>query len=148
MSAPKRRRAETPARVTIGQLAKLTGVRPDTVRFYERMSLLPPARRAASGYRYYGAEDVERLRFIRRAKELGFALEEITELLTLGAAAPDATTVRQIASRRIARLDAKIRQLVLVRDTLALYVDNCSMTGPAPGCPIVEALLADEDAGR
>jgi len=80
-------------RLGIGQLAKQAGVAIDTVRYYERSGLLAPAARLASGYRRYGSAELKRLRFIRRAKTLGFTLEEIRELLTLGEGAdPDASS--------------------------------------------------------
>jgi MerR family copper efflux transcriptional regulator len=74
---------DTQTRITIGAVARRAGVGIDTIRYYEREGLLPKPRRRASGYRDYGSEVVERLRFIRRAKDLGFTLEEIRELLAL-----------------------------------------------------------------
>jgi MerR family mercuric resistance operon transcriptional regulator/MerR family gold-responsive transcriptional activator of gol and ges genes len=71
------------SQLTIGQLAKSAGVHIQTVRYYERLHLLGPAARASSGYRLYGPEEVRRLRFIKNAKELGFTLREIAELLNL-----------------------------------------------------------------
>ncbi len=74
--------------MTIGKLAKQASVGIDTVRFYEREGLLPEAQRTDSGYRLYSPDDVDRLRFIRRAKNLGFSLDEITELLELNVPGP------------------------------------------------------------
>src|SRR5574337_579822 len=74
---------QTSPHITIGAVARRAGVGIDTIRYYERENLLPPPRRRASGYRDYGPDVVERLRFIRRAKALGFTLEEIRELLAL-----------------------------------------------------------------
>lgn len=88
--------------LTIGKVAKQAGVGIDTVRFYEREGLLPEARRAESGYRLYSLDDVDRLRFIRRAKTLGFSLEEIAELLRLNAAKGSRSDVKRLAQRRLA----------------------------------------------
>jgi len=128
--------------LTIGRLAKRAGVGIDTVRFYERARLLPKPGRTASGYRTYGADDVARLRFIRRAKALGFSLEEISELLTLSAARGGRASVKALAERRLRDLDAKIRELTVMRDTLKHYTHRCSGSGPLAGCPIIEAVLA------
>ena len=86
----------------IGQLARQAGVAIDTVRYYERQGLLPPPQRRASGYRDYDARDSARLRFIRRAKDLGFSLQEIHELLHLSDNRDaDRAEVRMLAQRRL-----------------------------------------------
>ena len=130
--------------LTIGRLARQAGVGIDTVRFYERARLLPKPVRTASGYRTYGAADVERLRFIRRAKALGFSLDDIAELLALGAAKGSRAAVKALAGKRLRDLEAKIAELTVMRDTLAHYAHRCSGSGPLAGCPIVEAVLAHE----
>lgn len=127
--------------MNIGKLAKLAGVGVDTVRFYERGGLLPKPRRGASGYRTYDVEDVDRLRFIRRAKALGFSLEEIAELLMLSSVGGDRAAVKAIASRRVADLDQKIEELTRIRDTLARHARRCSAHGPVKGCPIIDVLV-------
>ena len=129
-------------RLNIGALARQAGVGVDTVRFYERAGLMPQAQRTASGYRTYAAADVERLRFIRRAKALGFALDEISELLRLSHGRGGRESVKALAQRRLSGLDAKIRELTVFRDTLAHYVRACSGHGPVEGCPIIEAALS------
>ena len=126
---------------SIGRLAEAAGVGVDTVRFYERAGLLPQAARTASGYRSYRPADVERLRFIRRAKALGFALEEIAELLRLSEGKGGRAGVKALAERRLADLERKIRELTVFRDTLAHYVHQCSGHGAVAGCPIIEAVL-------
>src|SRR5690349_19187830 len=103
----------------IGKLARAAGVGVDTVRFYERAGLLPEAPRTASGYRTYAAADVGRLRFIRRAKALGFSLEEIAELLRLAQGKGGRAAVKALAERRVLDLDRRIRELTTFRDTLA-----------------------------
>lgn len=128
-------------RLTIGRLAKAAQVGIDTVRFYERAGLMPPAQRTASGYRTYAAADVARLRFIRRAKALGFALDEIAELLRLAEGKGARAAVKALAERRVASLEQKIRELTAMRDTLAHYAHECSGHGAVEGCPIIEAVL-------
>jgi DNA-binding transcriptional MerR regulator len=129
-------------RLTIGVLARQAGVGIDTVRFYERAGLMPQARRTASGYRTYAAADVARLRFIRRAKALGFSLEEIAQLLRLAAGKGGRAGVKALAERRIADLQRRIGQLTVMRDALAHYAHECSGHGPVEGCPIIEAVLS------
>ena len=129
-------------RLSIGALARAAGVGVDTVRFYERAGLMPQAARTASGYRSYAAGDADRLRFIRRAKALGFSLDEIAELLRLQAGAGGRAGVKALAERRLCDLEAKVRELTALRDTLAHYAGQCSGHGPAAGCPIIEAVLA------
>jgi Hg(II)-responsive transcriptional regulator len=132
--------------LTIGKLAQQSGVGIDTVRFYEREGLLPKASRTQGGYRMYTPSDVDRLRFIRRAKALGFSLEEIAELLRLNVARGSRASVKKLAERRLADLDRKLAELKAIRDALATLVRRCSGTGPVKGCPIIEDVLAQEAA--
>ena len=132
--------------LTIGKLAKQSGVAIDTVRFYEREGLLPKAARTPSGYRVYSPSDVERLRFIRRAKALGFSLEEISELLRLNAAKGARASVKKLAERRLTDLDRKLAELTAIRDALGTLVKRCSGAGPLAGCPIIENVLAHEES--
>lgn len=129
--------------LTIGRLAKRAGVGIDTVRFYERAGLLPAPVRTAAGYRTYTRGDVDRMRFIRQAKALGFTLDEIGELLALSAGRGSRADVKAIAQTRLRDLETKIKQLTVVRDTLAHYASGCSGQGPVAGCPIIEAVLAN-----
>lgn len=132
--------------MTIGQVARAAEVGVETVRFYEREGLIPEPPRRASGYRQYPADTVRRLRFIRRAKELGFTLKEIGELLELRV--DPATTcgdVRARATAKIADIDEKIRMLERMRWTLARLVEACAGAGPPTECPILEALGDEED---
>mgnify|MGYP000867950360 CR=1 FL=1 len=130
--------------LTIGKAAKAAGVGIDTVRFYEREGLLPEAQRTMSGYRLYSADDVDRLRFIRRAKTLGFSLEEIAELLQLNAAKGSRASVKRLAERRLTDLDQKLRELTAIRDALSSLVQRCSGQGSLKGCPIIEGVLAQD----
>lgn len=130
--------------LTIGKAAKQAGVGIDTVRFYEREGLLPEAQRTESGYRLYSADDVDRLRFIRRAKTLGFSLEEIAELMNLNAAKGSRASVKRLAQHRLDDLNQKLRELTAIRDALAVLVKRCSGQGSVKGCPIIEGVLAQD----
>jgi len=127
--------------LTIGKLANAADVGIDTVRFYERAGLLNKPRRTASGYRLYAASDVARLRFIRRAKALGFSLEEIAELLRLNDGGGRRGAVRALAGRRLAEIEQKLAELSRMRDTLRHLISQCSGEGPLAGCPIIDAVL-------
>jgi Hg(II)-responsive transcriptional regulator len=127
--------------LTIGEVARRASVGVETVRFYEREGLLEEPARRQSGYRQYGEGAVARLRFIRRAKALGFTLKEIRELLALrldpGATRAD---VRRRAEGKVADIEAKIRDLTAMRQALLRLTAACDGQGPAAGCPILEAL--------
>ena len=127
--------------LTIGKVADAAGVGIDTVRFYERAGLLNKPRRTASGYRLYAAADVGRLRFIRRAKTLGFSLDDIAELLRLNDGGGRRGAVRALASRRLAEIEQKLTELSRMRDTLRHVVFQCRGDGPLAGCPIIDAVL-------
>lgn len=130
--------------MNIGQLARRAGVPIDTVRYYERQQLLPTARRSAAGYRIFDEDAVQRLRFIRRAKALGFRLEEVGELLTLSAErGRDMAGVHQTAAARLADIDLRMRELQRMRDALAQLVDACPGHGAMGSCPIMAALQED-----
>ncbi|MGJ4730169.1 heavy metal-responsive transcriptional regulator [Luteimonas sp. SDU101] len=128
----------------IGQLAQRAGVAIDTVRYYERSGLLAPAARLASGYRRYGSAELKRLRFIRRAKALGFSLEDIRDLLSLGERS-DVASIRAVAARKQAEVEARIVELQRIHAGLATLVAACPGHGRAESCPILNA-LAGEDA--
>jgi Cu(I)-responsive transcriptional regulator len=127
--------------LTIGHVARRAGVGIETVRFYERRGLLDEPERRESGYRQYTEEAIARLRFIRRAKELGFSLKEIMELLTLRVD-PAATRadVRRRAEAKVADIETKIRDLKRMRQALLKLTASCRGDGPVSGCPILEAL--------
>jgi MerR family transcriptional regulator, copper efflux regulator len=127
-------------RFTIGALARSAEVNVDTVRFYERQGLLRPAPRSAGGYRVYGEADAQRLRFIRRAKALGFSLEDIAELLRLTEDGHDRAAVKAVAERRVVDLQRRIAELEKMRSVLAHHAGHCSGHGNLKGCPIIEAL--------
>jgi MerR family transcriptional regulator, copper efflux regulator len=130
--------------MSIGKLAKLAGVRIDTVRYYERNGLLAPSTRLASGYRRYGELELARLRFIRKAQKLGFSLKEIDSLLSLSARR-NVAQVKRAAEAKLADVEAKIADLQRVREGLNLLVEACPGHGRASECPILRA-LSHEDA--
>lgn len=130
----------------IGELSRRADVGIDTVRYYEKEGLLPKAVRLASGYRNYGAGDLRRLRFIRRAKGLGFTLPEIRELLELSSRRDDdMAAMKAAAVEKIADVEARIAELERVRAGLSALVDSCPGHGALGQCPILNA-LAGEDA--
>ncbi len=127
--------------MTIGQVARLAGIGIETVRYYERQGLIPEPPRTRSGYRQYPEEVVSRLRFIRRAQDLGFALKEINELLNLRLdVAANRAEVRARAEAKIRDIEETIHELQNMWDALTRLTRACSAGGPAPGCPILEAL--------
>jgi Zn(II)-responsive transcriptional regulator len=130
--------------LSIGKLAKRSGVPIDTVRYYERNGLLAPRTRLASGYRRYGEDELARLRFIRKAQALGFTLKEIHSLLSLSALR-DVAQVKSAAQAKLANVETRIADLQRIRDGLALLVNACPGHGRATDCPILRA-LSDEDA--
>lgn len=128
----------------IGELAHRAEVGIDTVRYYERQGLLPPPARLASGYRRYDQSDVGRLRFVRRAKALGFTLVEIRELLALsGRRENDMGGLKAAASAKLADVEAKLVELTRIRDGLKTLVASCPGHGALKQCPILNALAED-----
>lgn len=128
----------------IGEIAKAAGVGIDTVRFYEREGLLPKPARRPSGYREYAPDAVLDLRFIKRAKELGFSLKEISELLSIGRE-PTATAadVKKLAEEKLADLENKIRSLQRMKRALQKVVKECPGRGPTGDCSILRSLTED-----
>lgn len=130
--------------LTRGELARLCGVGPETIRFYERRGLLPEAPRTNAGYRRFGEDAVNRLLFIRRAKNLGFSLPEIDELLTLhDNPGGERARVKQIAESKLDEIETKIGDLERMRSVLSELARRCSGRGVVRGCPIIEALGDD-----
>ena len=134
--------------LAIGALSRLTGVNIETIRYYERIKMLPAPPRTASGRRVYGSEDARMLRFIRRARELGFSLDEIRALLRLRTPShASCDEVRKIATHHLEDIRAKIDDLTklerLLNQTVALCRGN-----KAPDCPVLEILDAGSTADR
>lgn len=122
--------------LTIGKLAQAGGVGVETVRFYQRRQLLGTPSREG-GVRRYGTEDLRRLRFIRKAQQAGFTLEEIRELITLDAG-HDHARARQMAQQRMERLDEQIAELQQARQSLQKLARECD-SGKSEVCPILAA---------
>ncbi|HJR14994.1 MAG TPA: heavy metal-responsive transcriptional regulator [Rhodanobacteraceae bacterium] len=131
--------------VTIGVVARQASVGIDTIRYYEREGLLPKPQRRASGYRDYDSGIVERLRFIRRAKDLGFTLEEIRELLALSTDRERGVkSVKQRAQARLGEVEHRIRELQRMKRGLKQLIDACPGHGALEHCPILRALVGEE----
>jgi MerR family copper efflux transcriptional regulator len=131
--------------LTIGEVAEQGGVHIETLRYYERRRLLEKPPRSASNYRQYPEAAVRRVRFIKRAQELGFSLNDIKELLSLQAA-PEAgcAEIRAHAEAKMKDIDAKIGALTAMKYVLSTLVAECSGDGPLSDCPILESLETQE----
>jgi Hg(II)-responsive transcriptional regulator len=124
----------------ITETAREAGVNTQTLRYYERRGLLPKPPRRGSGYREYSDDAVRVVRFIKRAQELGFSLDEIEELIGLrGVRRGDRHRVRALAERKLADVDQKIAHLQSMRGALDRLVHSCRRGGAAE-CPIIDAL--------
>ncbi len=124
-----------------GKLAQRSGVNAETIRYYEKVSLLLAPRRSAGGHREYGESDFQRLRFIRRCREMGFSLEEIRGLLSLvDREQVSCELVKHMADDHLLDIRAKIADLKKMEHTLRALSASCS-GGDVPECPIIEALL-------
>lgn len=129
--------------MTIGQVAAITGITAETIRFYEREGVVPaPARRGAGRYRRYARADAERLRFIRRARDLGFSLQEVRELLTLATEDPERSCrdVNALAKVHLKDVDAKLSQLAALRAELARLIRACNRDRAIANCALLNAL--------
>ena len=124
----------------IGEAAEQAGVNVQTLRYYERRGLLPRAARRASGYREFPDEAVRIVRFIKRAQDLGFSLDEVEELLRLRRQpGRNRTRIRSVADEKIRQIDRKIAELDRMKRALQTLVHSCRV-GAALDCPIIEAL--------
>jgi len=127
--------------LTIGKLARAANVGVETVRYYQQRELLPiPA--ARGGFRYYPASAVDRIRFIKRAQELGFTLDEIAELLRLQDGT-DRAQLRELASTKAEEIEQKLADLGRMHGVLMHLVDACAHTDDNHPCPIIETLARD-----
>jgi len=126
---------------TIGEIAKQAAVHVETLRYYERRGLVSKPPRTGANYRYYPRETVQRVRFVKRAQELGFSLNEIKELLSLRAA-PKArcADVRDRAEAKISDIEARIRSLRRMKKALSGLLAECEGQRPISECPILESL--------
>ena len=134
-------------RMIIGDVAALAGVPTATVRYYERRGLIAKPPRTESGYRQYGQEVVERLRFIKRAQELGFTLEEIHDLLDLRVEDTAACLMVEAKTReKLEQVRRKIRELQRLEAALEGLAVSCRNRTPTAECPMLEALAGGADA--
>lgn len=129
----------------IGELADRAGVNLQTIRYYEREGLLPEPPRLASGYRMFPRDAVRRIRFIKRAQELGFTLSEIKELLALRIDRDRGSgEVHKLAQAKITDIEQKIRTLQAMKKVLKQVAERCPGCGPTSECPILESLEPKE----
>ncbi len=129
----------------IGEVAKAAAIGIDAIRFYEREGLIEKPARRPSGYRVYGPDVVLNLRFIRRAKELGFSLKEISELLSLDAdPQAGAAEVRRLAEVKLEDIESRIRALQRMRRALRRVTEGCPGRGPTSRCSILGTLNREE----
>lgn len=127
-----------PQSMTIGRLARAAGVGVETIRYYQQRGLLPVPQ-AIGAYRHYPVAMNARIRFIKRAQELGFSLDEITELLRLEDGS-DRTSIRRIASDRLSQIEQKLTDLRRMQKTLKHLVGACEHTSMGLPCPIIATL--------
>lgn len=126
--------------MNIGQAAEASGVSAKMIRYYESIGLLPAADRSPSGYRKYSASDIHRLKFVRRARDFGFPMEQIVELLALWSdRSRPSSEVKRIALAHMAELDAKITHLRALQKSLKALAASCH-GDHRPDCPILDEL--------
>jgi MerR family mercuric resistance operon transcriptional regulator len=132
---------QPPAALPIGELSRRSGVNIETIRYYERVKVLPPPMRTASGRRAYGPAETRTLAFIRRSRELGFTLDEIRTLLALSTKNGQraCAEVRDVAAGHLRDVQAKIADLRVVQRMLINAVRRCD-AGETPGCPLIDTL--------
>ena len=131
--------------MNIGKVARLSGVSAKTIRYYEKIGLIEAAARSGGNYRVYGDSEVETLRFIQRARSLGFSVGEVAELLALWRdRSRSSRQVKALANQHLQDIDGKIAALKTMRDTLNELIERCH--GDArPDCPILADLAGYED---
>lgn len=126
--------------ITRGQLARLSGVTTEAIRFYERKGLLKPERNPSTNYRYYNETAIKRLRFILKAKNHGFTLSEIRELLELSNTSNSSCLdVKQKAEEKLLIIEQKIAELEKIKQALQQLISSCKRGKLAEECPIIEA---------
>lgn len=126
------------------EVAEKAGVNVQTLRYYERRGILAEPDRLDSGYRAYSPDTVRLVRFVKRAQQLGFTLEEVESLLDLAAGGPDSCdAARTLATDKVAELDGKLASLTAMRDSLLQLVDTCGRPKARRNCPLLEAMDSD-----
>lgn len=127
--------------LTISKVANQANINLETIRYYEKRGLIPEPPRTESGYRMYSLETVDRIKFIKRAQELGFTLNEIEQLLDISEGGHDALTVKNFTSEKIKEVNEKINDLIQIKNTLEVLLRDCPADNtPTNKCPIVQAL--------
>lgn len=129
--------------ITVGQLARAASVNVETVRYYQRIGLLPLPSRDYGSIRRYLADDLKRIRFIKRAQKLGFSLDEVALLLGLSDGKHCAET-KALAQTRLAVVEEKIADLAAIQSALKGLVAKCTKGSRGCGCPVIDALIEDE----
>jgi len=133
--------------LSIGEAASQLGLTHDTLRYYERIGLLPPVLRDAGGRRRYGRKELSILGFIKRAQGMNFSLQEIAQLLTLRTAPTTAhADARALTQAKLVETKQRIGELTRLRDELQLLVNLCR--GSKGGCPIIEGISADANGAE
>lgn len=132
--------------LTVSQVARASGVKLSTVRYYERLGIVPPPPRSAGGYRRYSPEAVDRIRFVRHAQQLGFSLSETKQLLALWTEPHDECgRVRERAERKLTEVEKKIVALRAIRADLAGLIRLCRCHTPDAPCPLLRRLESSDN---
>jgi DNA-binding transcriptional MerR regulator len=135
---------KTAGPMSIGDIGRLLGLSVDTLRYYEKIGLLPRVARSASGIRRYEEKDLSRLRFIQRAQKMGFSLTEIAQLLAMRDNPQRAReSVRKLTAAKLDEVEARLQELTLLRNEMRLLLHLCQ--GTKAGCPIIETMGGDVD---
>jgi len=133
----------------IGEVARRADVNKDTVRYYEERELIPKPDRRRSGYRIFTWRHIDQIKFIKRAQQLGFTLNEIKELLELRMdEETSCSEIRKEAQAKYQDVSKKIEDLRRIKKTLTDLIDSCSKAGPVGDCPILEALEGKNETGK
>ena len=123
----------------IGEVSKRLGISIDTLRYYEKIALLPPVHRKSSGLRLYGEKDLSRLKFIKRSQRMGFSLDEIKQLLSFRESPQKAKPeVRQLASQKLVEIESRLDDLKKLKNEFRLLINLCAED--TENCPILEAM--------
>ncbi len=130
--------------LTTGELAKETGVNIETIRYYERLGLIPEPPRRVSGYREFTPKYVERIRFIKRAQALGFTLLEISELLAVADGHPACKDIRKFAEDKVEDIEVRMHDLQKIKAVLNDLIKKCLGKRKISECPIIESLSQKE----
>lgn len=126
------------SQLTIGKLADQVNVNKETIRYYQRRGLMPEPKKPVQGYRLYNEEHANRIRFIRRAQELGFTLDEVAQLIDLGK--QDCRKTQRLAESKLDTIEEKIKDLRKLEKGLKQLVQSCETNSNKAKCPLVQSL--------